>query len=264
MQAAIITGCSRGLGLALCRQLLSRGCRVIGIARTPPSVADIGSHDGHFSFIRADPLIERALDILGPQTLSRLILINNAGVVTPMAQAGNYDHAEVNAALAINLTAPIMLTNAFLATAKGRCEDLRIVNVSSGAAVNLHPGWGIYAASKAALDHFSRHVALEQAISEQPARIAALYPGVVDTGMQDEIRQSDPLQFTQRSRFEALKNDGDLSSAEEVAQKILRCLAADDFGTEIVLDIRNYFFPEDPHELTAHQGRGLRSRRHPD
>jgi benzil reductase ((S)-benzoin forming) len=248
MRAAIITGCSRGLGLALCRQLLARGYQVVGIARNPPPLPHTAADGGRFTFISADLadshnagiLIERALDTTGHRPLEQLLLINNAGVVTPMAQAGNYDSQQVSSALAINLTTPILLTNAFLAATAHRCNDRRILNISSGAAVNTYPGWGIYGASKAALDHFSRHVAEEQAGASSPARIAALYPGVVDTDMQSSIRQSDQQQFTQRARFEALKRDGGLSSPEESAEKILCCLNAEAFGSETVLDIRKY------------------------
>lgn len=246
MLAAIVTGCSRGLGLSLTRQLLQQGYRVAGIARNPPIGLEPELDDGRFCFIQADladsaeakTLIDRALDSLGHHSFERLCLINNAGVVTPMAQAGDYDQLQVNAALAINLTTPILLTNAFLGTAADRCPDLRILNISSGAAVSTIPGWGIYGASKAAIDHFSRHVALEQASTQQPARIAALYPGVVDTDMQSTIRMSKQEQFPHKPRFDALKRDGGLSSPEETARQILHYLHSDAFGTETVVDIR--------------------------
>lgn len=245
MLAAIVTGCSRGLGLSLTRQLLQQGYRVVGIARNPPTGLEPELDDGRFCFIPADlsdsteakTLIDRALDSLGHHRFERLCLINNAGVVTPMAQAGDYNPLQVNAALTINLTTPILLTNTFLGTASGLSPDLRILNISSGAAVNTIPGWGIYGASKAAIDHFCRHVALEQAGMEQPARIAALYPGVIDTDMQSAIRMSNPKQFPQKPRFDALKRDGGLSSPEETARQILDYLLSDAFGTEIVVDI---------------------------
>ena len=250
MIAAIVTGCSRGLGLALSQQLLQQGCRVVGIARNPPAGLAGVLEDGHFSFISAnlahgcdtENLMHRALGVFEHQHFDRLYLINNAGVVTPMTQAGNYSADQVHSALAINLTTPILLTNAFLATARNCSSDLRILNISSGAAVNTYPGWGIYGASKAAIDHFSRHVALEQAEVDQPARIAALYPGVLDTDMQSSIRASDPAAFSQKARFDALKRDGGLSSPEDTAQRILRYLHSDDYGTETVVDIRTLSF----------------------
>lgn len=250
MIAAIITGCSRGLGLALSQQLLQQGCRVVGIARNPPEGLTDVLKDGDFSFISAnlaggcdtDKLMHRALDLFAHQHFDRLYLINNAGVVTPMAQAGHYSADQVQHALAVNLTTPILLTNAFLATAHDYSADLRILNISSGAAVNTYPGWGIYGASKAAIDHFSRHVAQEQAQGDQPARIAALYPGVLDTDMQSSIRASDPEQFSQKARFDALKRDGGLSSPEDTAERILRYLHSDDYGTKTVVDIRTLLF----------------------
>jgi benzil reductase ((S)-benzoin forming) len=253
MIAAIVTGCSRGLGLALTRQLLRQSCKVIGIARTPPPELETALNDGSLCFISADlsdsteveQLMARALDSLGHQQFTRLCLINNAGVVTPMAQAGSYDDSQVHAAMAINLTTPILLTNAFLAAAPQFSSDLRILNISSGAAVSTYPGWGIYGASKAGIDHFSRHVALEQANTVQPARIAALYPGVVDTDMQSSIRATDSQQFPMKERFTALKRDGALTTPEDAARQILRFLDADEFGTETVVDIRTLSFSSD-------------------
>ncbi|WP_293228567.1 SDR family NAD(P)-dependent oxidoreductase [Paludibacterium sp.] len=248
MRAHIVTGVSRGLGLAMARQLLANpSARVIGVARHAPAnlAAEFGDR---FRFVAADlshpdeaaQLMPRLLAALGPGPFVSVDLINNAGVVTPIALAGQYPPQAVIDAIQINLVAPLLLANAFLAAAPALTQDARILNLSSGAAVKAYPGWGVYGASKAAIDHFSRHAAEEQA--GRGARVAALYPGVVDTDMQADIRASDATQFPLKERFDALKADGALSRPDDAARRILRHLRCDAFGDEPVVDIRNLPF----------------------
>jgi hypothetical protein len=246
MQAFIVTGCSRGLGLALTRQLLAEQHEVVGVARHAPPDLAAWQSAGRFQFIAADladsqalaGLMTRVLAALGKAPYSRLSLINNAGVITPVAQAGDYPPEQLIRALAINLTAPMLLSNALLKQGPALSPALSILNISSGAAAHAYPGWGVYGAGKAAVDHFSRHVALEQSTRKQPARIVALYPGVVDTDMQSAIRASDQHDFPQRARFDELKRDGALSSPELCARRILSYLHSADFASQPVVDLR--------------------------
>jgi hypothetical protein len=250
MRAYIVTGCSRGLGLALTRRLLAQGAHVVGVARQAPPAFEPAGDAARFAFIACDlsspeeaaRLIPRALEQLGDGPFDSLCLINNAGIVTPIAAAGDYPDEEASRAIAINLTSPVQMCNALLGQARSLTTDLRILNISSGAAVSVYPGWGIYGATKAALDHFSRHVALENAGRPNPVRIASLYPGVVDTDMQSTIRASDEQHFPQRARFDALKQEGGLSTPESTAEHILIYLHRADFGSEPVIDIRNLTF----------------------
>ncbi|TDR73069.1 SDR family NAD(P)-dependent oxidoreductase [Paludibacterium purpuratum] len=247
MRAYLITGASRGLGLALTRKLLTDpSSTVVGVARHVPHGlgADL---PGRFRFVEADlanagetaSLMPRLLAALGPGPFESIDLINNAGVVAPMAPAGEYPPEAVIDALHINLISPVLLANAFLAAAPALSPDVRLLNISSGAAAKAYPGWGVYGAGKAGLDHFSRHVALEQTELPHGARVAALYPGVVDTDMQATIRAADPRQFPLKPRFDALKADGELTDAGEAAHRILRYLRSADFGREPVVDLRN-------------------------
>lgn len=246
MQAAIISGASRGLGLALTADLLQRGCMVVGLAREhSPALQQLAvQHAERLHFLRADladsdslhGIMAEALQCLPLEQITQLLLINNAGVVSPIASAGFYPTSEVSRALAINLTAPILLTDALLRLTDTLECELRIACISSGAAVKAYPGWGIYGSSKAGLDHFCRHVATEQQAGN--VRIAAIYPGVIDTDMQASIRQSDPQQFRELGRFTALKRDGGLSTPQQAARKIADYLLSTVFGMEPVIDIR--------------------------
>ncbi|MCW3478716.1 SDR family NAD(P)-dependent oxidoreductase [Neisseriaceae bacterium JH1-16] len=247
--ATIVTGASRGLGLALTSALLAAGQQVVAAARSlPPELAELQArHPGQLHWQAVDladaaaaaALLPAALTQLGAGPFASLTLINNAGVVTPIGLVGQWeDPKAVAQAVAINVTAPLLLTNAFIALTSGLAERRSVIGLSSGAAIKAYPGWGVYGATKAALDHFSRHAALEQSERADGVRVVALYPGVVDTGMQSTIRGSSAEAFPNRERFEALKTDGALSSPADTAARILGYLDSPAFGSVPVLDIR--------------------------
>ncbi|MGL6071487.1 SDR family NAD(P)-dependent oxidoreductase [Craterilacuibacter sp.] len=241
----LLTGASRGLGAALARALASANTDLICIARHSDDTLALPT-GARLIWIEADLtdsallelVAERALAALGHGPFASLTLINNAGMVAPMAPCGRYPAAEVATALALNTLAPMLLSNAFLAWAAGKSKDVRLLNISSGAAVSAIPGWSVYGASKAAIDQFSRCVAAEQGLLADGARVAALYPGVIDTDMQGDIRASDADDFPNRARFDALKAEGGLSSPGNAAARITAYLNSAAFGREPVADIR--------------------------
>ncbi|NHQ84387.1 SDR family oxidoreductase [Chromobacterium vaccinii] len=248
MHAFIVTGASRGLGYAICETLLSDGYFAVGIARNAgPALEGLAArHPERLLAVNADladaaqatASIHTALQQLPLPECATITLINNAGLVTPIAQAGHYPTDEVVKAVAVNVTAPLLTTDALLSATDHLPARRRILNISSGAAAKAYPGWSVYCATKASLDHFSRSVAVEQEGKANPARIVALYPGVVDTDMQSNIRASDEGQFPQKARFDALKSDGALSSPGDAARKIVDYLVSPAFGQLQVVDIR--------------------------
>ncbi|TCP12128.1 hypothetical protein EV683_11050 [Crenobacter luteus] len=255
MHGVIVTGASRGLGAALAAALLESGGAVVGLARhaSPETQTLAEAYPERFAFVEADladtaslaGLCRDALALLAAHAPTALTLVNNAGVVTPIAPAGHYAVDDMVAAYAVNLLAPVALTDAFLRETEpqasanvGRGVTRRVLNVSSGAAVKPYPGWSVYGSSKAALDQFTRTVALEQAARPHGARLVSLYPGVIDTGMQATIRAADPADFPNRARFTALKADGALTPPENAARAIVAFLASADFGAEAVVDLR--------------------------
>ncbi|MGL6045588.1 MAG: SDR family NAD(P)-dependent oxidoreductase, partial [Vogesella sp.] len=181
-------------------------------------------------------LAERALAQLA--SCASLTLINNAGTVQPIASVGSFADGVAEQALALNLTAPVVLCNAFVAHTAGFGGQRRVLNISSGAAANAYPGWAVYCASKAGLDHFTRTLALEQQAAANPVLAVSLYPGVVDTGMQGEIRAADPAHFPNLPRFTALKTEGQLTQPADCAAAICRYLHSAGFGQQAVADIR--------------------------
>jgi NAD(P)-dependent dehydrogenase (short-subunit alcohol dehydrogenase family) len=110
-------------------------------------------------------------------------LVNNAGVLEPVALLAEADPAGWRTNIEVNLLGPFYLTHFALPHLRPRRG--RVINVSSGAAVKTTEGWSAYSTAKAALNHFTRLLA-----AEEPEVVAvALRPGVVDTAMQATIRE---------------------------------------------------------------------------
>ena len=238
---AIVTGHSRGLGAAIAAELLGRGARVLGLARKGNPV---------LAAAYPEALTEVALDLADPAALAEwlpglrahlqgagpVLLVNNAGTVEPIGPAGTLDPAAIARAAALNVTAPLMLADALIAATTG-AQDRRILHVSSGAARNAYPGWSLYCATKAALDHHARAVA-EDALPG--LRIESLAPGVIDTDMQAAIRATTEAQFTMRERFVGLKESGGLASPGECARRLVAHLTGPGFGASPVTDLRDF------------------------
>lgn len=241
MTHAILTGHSRGLGAAVTAELLARGVAVLGLSRSEnPALAR--AHPGQLEQVSIDLADGAALaHWLDGGTLARFVadadrvlLINNAGLLQPVGPLGSQDGAAIARALAVNVLAPLSLANALVA-ARPAARDCRILHVSSGAARKAYAGWSVYGATKAALDQHARAVAAD---ALPGLRICSLAPGVLDTGMQAEVRASSPDRFPARERFAALARDGQLVPPQDAARRLVAHLLSEDFGREVVADLR--------------------------
>ncbi len=243
----IITGASRGLGLAMAQQRLAQGHALLTLSRRPADLA-----------AGAAALAQWPVDLAEPQPVARRLrawlqawpadhggaepasvtLINNAGVVNtpgPLAQA---DLAEAGAALRVGLEAALLLSAAFLgATAGWRCPR-KLMLVSSGLGRRAMAGSAVYCAAKAGMDHLARALALEEAQAGNGARVASVAPGIIDTDMQVLLRSADPARFPEQARFAAFHESGQLDSPAAAAAKLLSLLDRADYGDNPVTDVR--------------------------
>ncbi len=242
---AVVTGASRGLGQALAARLLASGATVITLARSRSAqlAATAQETGARLQQLEADlsraSSIESAAGLMSaalPGQAGRYLLINNAGTVDPVALSeGLFDATSIELAFNLNVTASMVLAAAFLRSTPAQA-DRRILNISSGAGRKPTAGWPVYCATKAALDHYTRVLAVEN----PGIRVAALAPGVIDTDMQAHIRGSDRRHFPDLDRFLQLHERGQLADAATVAGKILNFAAGDAFGNEVIDDIRNH------------------------
>jgi benzil reductase ((S)-benzoin forming) len=242
MIKAILTGHTKGLGAALAAGLLERGISVLGLARGgaaelaarfPQALSQV-ELDLADSAVLAAWLGGAALKtwIAGCDTV---LLINNAGTVQPVGPLGSQDLAAIARAVALNVAAPMMLASALAAARELRTET-RIVHVSSGAGRSPYPGWSVYCATKAALDQHARAAALDPNVN---LRICSLAPGVIDTGMQAEIRATPLEKFPLRERFDELKRAGELADPAQCAHELIDYLLDKQFGNAAVEDLRS-------------------------
>ncbi|PTB93103.1 short-chain dehydrogenase, partial [Marivirga lumbricoides] len=168
-----------------------------------------------------------------------MVLINNAGTLGDVKHLGKIDSASITHLFNLNVTAPILLMNAFMKIYRDFEGDKTIINISSGAGKNAVDGWSGYCASKAALDMATEVAAKENKLDHGRFRIHAIAPGVVDTEMQTQIRSANEQDFSGVNRFKSLKEDQQLSSEKEVAEKYFQILNHPEKYQEVILDVRN-------------------------
>lgn len=180
---ALITGASRGLGRALAATLAERGWRLVVDGRDAERLAAAVA-----AFPRPDLVTAIPGDVADPSHRADLaeaigarldLLVNNASELgpSPLPPLARLPIEDLRTVLAVNALAPlalIQLTLPELHRAGGR-----VLNISSDAAVEAYAGWGGYGASKAALDHLSAVLAVE----EPALRIYAVDPGDMNTDM---------------------------------------------------------------------------------
>jgi NAD(P)-dependent dehydrogenase (short-subunit alcohol dehydrogenase family) len=182
MTTAIITGASRGLGLALTRALAARGWRVVVDARDGAALER--AVEG------LDGVVAVPGDVADPEHRSRLVaaaarridlLVNNASVLGPSPQPAlaDYPLEELRRVHEVNVVAPLALVQLALPLL---AAEARIVNVISDAALEAYEGWGGYGSSKAALAQLSAVLAVEH----PELRFYAVDPGDMNTQLHQE------------------------------------------------------------------------------
>ncbi|WP_439115483.1 SDR family NAD(P)-dependent oxidoreductase [Hydrogenophaga sp.] len=250
----ILTGASRGMGLAMARQLLSPSRHLLCISR--------GTHEALAAEAQRlnAPLTQWAQDLndttgaaqrlqawlanLDANALRSATLINNAGMIPRIGPLDACPPEELSAALRVGLEAPMQLTAAFLRAtgawvATGWQGPRKVLNISSGLGRHALAAQAPYCAAKAGMDHFTRCCALDEAQRPHGARLVSLAPGVIDTDMQVHLRAGDPAEFPDLQRFVELQRQGQLTPPDTAATRVLAWLDRPDFGAQPVADVRD-------------------------
>ncbi|KAK4102687.1 NAD(P)-binding protein [Parathielavia hyrcaniae] len=187
-KVVIVTGASRGIGLAVAEVLLAAGHRVVLVSRSADQLQTLKErYPSQVAFLAADMTLTdtawRATE-LAILTFGRIDgVVVNHGVLSPMARIENASVEDWKKLYDANFFSALALTKE--AVPHLRASKGRIVFVSSGAATGAYTSWGAYGSSKAALNSLAKHVGVE----ESDITAVAVSPGRVDTDMQKELRE---------------------------------------------------------------------------
>jgi len=229
MKTIVLTGTSGGLGQAFFDLLTATDARLLCISRRflPYQQQLANGHKQRIVLLQKDlrgvqelPTAAEFADFLDGTDSEEVIFIHNAGVVEPIGAIGELDQAQMADAVHVNLIAPMVMTNAFLAAISAASCKVKVLYISSGAAKRVIDGWSVYCAAKAGAEMFMDALA-SQYKNDDRYVVANINPGVMDTEMQRKIRGSSDVFFPERERYVKIKEEGKLPSAEEVARRIL-------------------------------------------
>lgn len=244
----ILTGASRGMGLAMAEQLLQPDHALLCISRHTSDALAARARDAacwleqwDLDLAHSQEAHAMLLQWLGSRpagAYASATLINNAGVLARIGPLGEADAGDLSRSLRVGLEAPMLLTAAFLRGTEAWGVARKVLNISSGLGRRAMASQAGYCAAKAGMDHFTRCLALEEALKPNGAKVCSLAPGVIDTDMQVQLRGADAASFPDQGNFFKLKAMGQLTSPAEAAARVLGYLARNDFGSTAVADVR--------------------------
>ena len=186
---ALVTGGTRGIGAAIAQRLLDAGAKVVIAARTPNDDMPKGA-----TFVAGDASTGEGVEAIATKALAALggpdILVNNAGGASAfLAGSWTIPDQAWHDSMALNLFAAIRLTNAVLPALRAS-KAAAVVNLSSAAATMPFGPFAHYGAAKAALNYYSRTLAMELAPSG--IRVNVVSPGVIATPGSEEFAKATP------------------------------------------------------------------------
>jgi len=210
-KVVIITGASRGIGEAVARDFAKRGAKVVLAARSEEKIANIAKEIGSDTMAFACDVSDYdSVKSLISATVAKFgkidVLLNNAGLIEPIAKLSKTDPKKWAQTISVNL---IGAYNVVRAAIEYLNDDAVIINLSSGAAFTALEGWSAYCASKAGLAMLTKSIGLEH----PQIFTYGFAPGLVDTPMQAQIRQSGINPVSQIPQE-------NLSSSKEIAKAI--------------------------------------------
>lgn len=230
-QTYVVTGASKGLGRALALALANDGHAVLALARPSSELDEIGELLA--SIVHGSRSIEcdlsdassiaKAASLIMDQTPFLAGVVHNAGAIAPVKPLDKVDASDWGRSIQVNLVGVQDLTQRIHPLLGGEHQS-RITVISSGASLRPIGSWSAYCVAKAGLDMWSRCVAEEGRDSNISS--VSVAPGIVDTGMQTEIRSTAPEDFPSLQSFIDLHANGDLARSEEVAAQLMPLVTA--------------------------------------
>lgn len=242
MRNIIVTGASRGIGLAIARTLAAAGYRVIAIARHHNDQLGAAIKDAEDG--RVGSLHFRCFDLADIEAIPDLVrnlrkdfgsvygLVNNAAVGTAGVLATMHN-SQIESLVRLNTLSPIVLTKyvvrSMMADGAGR-----IVNVASIVAFSGYNGLSVYGATKASMLGFTRSLARE--VGQLGINVNAVAPGFMETDMTESLTQDQRKQVVRRSALQRLAPVEDVAN---IVEYLLGDKARNITGTVITVDAGN-------------------------
>jgi 3-oxoacyl-[acyl-carrier protein] reductase len=242
LRNVIVTGASRGLGLAISATLAASGYQVIAIARTQS--APLGAAMARAREAGSGAIQFRAFDLLETQAIAPLVselrkrfgplygLVNNAALGTAGVLAMMRDD-QLETLVRLNTISPMILSKYVVRTMMSE-KSGRIVNMASIVASTGYHGLSVYSATKASLIGFTRSLARE--VGPLGITVNAVAPGFVETDMTQELEGAQREQIKRRSALRRLPDLDDVAAAVEF---LLSDKAKNITGTTLTVDAGN-------------------------
>lgn len=232
MKTVILTGATGGLGKCLTRYIQEvENIELICVYRNPVKFHQWMSEEnisckGYKTRIGDDYTpITGLIDELAEE----IIIILNAFSIAPIKTIGTMDAGEIDAMIDGNINQIVQILNTVIKYCQRECKYVRIINLDSGAADFPLRGWGNYCASKAYINSFLSVIALEN----PEFKVVSVDPGVMDTGMQETIRNTPSTVFDKVGDFNEYKETGVLRTPEEVADYLVNYFVLDWKATQL-------------------------------
>ncbi|RZJ82124.1 MAG: SDR family NAD(P)-dependent oxidoreductase [Flavobacterium sp.] len=220
LKILIITGGSKGIGKGIVDAYLANDYQIYTISRSLNKALTTATQI-KYDLSKTEGIKDLLFDLfknIKSNEVEKITLINNAGTLGKIGKIEDIN--DIENTVKLNTITPLIINSAFIALTKNWKAEKHIINISSGAAYKPYSGWTVYCSSKAAIDMMTQTIALEQEEVENGAKVIAIYPGVVDTEMQAEIRKSDKANFASIDRFLDLKKNNALANATTVGKQI--------------------------------------------
>jgi NAD(P)-dependent dehydrogenase (short-subunit alcohol dehydrogenase family) len=224
-KVAIVTGAGRGLGRASSLEMAKEGASLVILSRTPSELREtaktIRTSGADVISVKADVSTPRDIERVVDRAIKNFgkidILMNNAAIIGPVNPLFMIDQEEWDEVMDINLRGPYLFAKAvvpyMIKQRKGK-----IINVTSGLGEIVMPPFAAYSATKAGLIHLTKIMAEE--LEYHNIQVNGLDPGVMDTKMQEEIRNLGPEILGEEIYYEflSMKERGVLKPPEKVAR----------------------------------------------
>ncbi|MCR9255712.1 MAG: SDR family oxidoreductase [Alphaproteobacteria bacterium] len=234
-KTAIVTGASRGIGASIVDEFVRLGMKVVLAARSADAIDQtaeaIRKAGGDAVAVACDVAVyadlEKAVETCKTHFGQVDILINNAGLIDPIARLGDSDPAEWGKVADVNYKGVYHGIRAVLPEMEARGGGV-IVNISSGAATNALEGWSHYCSSKAAVLMLTKCVHKEY--GDKGIRVVGLSPGTVATDMQRSIKKSGLNPVSTLNWEDHIAPDWPAKAVAYLCTEAARDLDGDDFA----------------------------------